>query len=189
MTFTDYIFDLALIGIVLLQIRGRRLSAKTLLIPVAIVAYVADQYLKGIPTGHNDLVLEIGCAAIGATLGALAGVFTSVKPGSDGRLVSKAGAVAAILWVLGVGARFAFQLYATHGGGASIERFSAAHGINGSEAWTAALILMAIGEVVFRTGVIVWKAYGRKAFPEASAPIAVASEPVASIMSNGGSAA
>lgn len=154
MTLTDYILDIALIAIVLLQVRGRRLTIKSLLIPLAIVAYVAHSYLHGIPTAGNDLVLVVGATLVGTALGALCGVFTRVTPDAEGVPVAKAGAVAAILWVLGVGLRFAFQLYATHGGGDEIMRLSASYHITSSETWVAALLLMAIGEAVARTAVL-----------------------------------
>jgi len=149
MTTTDYVLDIALIAIVLLQIRGRRLTPRSQLIPLAIVAWAAG----------NDLLLVIGCAAVGTVLGTLCAVFTSVRPDTQGFPVAKAGVVAAVLWILGVGARFAFQLYATHGGQAAIARFSLAHDITSSEAWTAALVLMALCEVVARVGILAWRGY------------------------------
>jgi hypothetical protein len=171
MSLTDYALDLALIGLVFLQIRGRRLSLRMMLIPVAIVAWVASNYLHGIPTAGNDLLLIGACSVVGCVLGILCGVFTSVKMGPQGYLISKAGIVAATLWVVGVGTRFAFQLYATHGGGNSILRWSASHNITSQEAWTAALVLMAIGEVLCRTAVIGWRGYqlSKQITPDAGA--------------------
>jgi hypothetical protein len=159
MTFTDYLLDLSLIAIVFFQIRGRRITIPSMLIPLGIVAWAADNYLKGIPTSGNDLVLVAGCAAVGALLGIGSALFTSVTPDAQGFPVAKAGVVAAVLWVLGVGSRFAFQLYVTHGGQGAIERFSATHGITSSEAWTAALVLMALCEVVARVAIIAWRGY------------------------------
>ncbi|MGA2520657.1 MAG: hypothetical protein ABSG81_07550 [Acidimicrobiales bacterium] len=37
MTFTDYLLDIALIAIVVFQIRGRRLTTRSLVLPLAIV--------------------------------------------------------------------------------------------------------------------------------------------------------
>jgi hypothetical protein len=159
MTTSDYVLDIALIAIVLLQVRGRRLTPRSQLIPLAIVAWAADNYLHGIPTAGNDLVLIAGCAAVGTVLGTLCALFTSVRPDAQGMPVAKAGVVAAGLWILGVGARFAFQLYATHGGQPAIARFSLAHDITSSEAWTAALVLMALCEVVTRVGILAWRGY------------------------------
>jgi hypothetical protein len=158
MTFTDYLIDISLIAIVLFQVRGRRITTRALLLPVGIVSFVAYQYLRGIPTAGNDLLLVIGCAALGALLGGLAGRFTSVTADANGIPVAKAGVVAAALWILGTGGRLAFQVYATHGGGAAIERFSVAHSITTVTAWTSALVLMALSEAVVRTGILGWRA-------------------------------
>lgn len=175
MTFSDYLIDFALIGLVLLQVRGRRLTTRALVLPLGIVAYVANQYLHGVPTAHNDLVLVGALTVVGATLGGLAGRFTSVTRAADGSIMAKAGVTAAGLWILGTGGRLVFQLYATHGGGPSIMRFSAAHGITSPETWTAALILMALSEVVMRTAVLAWRSHAlRQGAPVAAATAAPA---------------
>jgi hypothetical protein len=161
MTLTDYLVDFLLIGLVLLQVRGRRLTLHSFLLPLVLVGWAAVTYLKAVPTGGNDVVLIAGCAAAGATIGALCAAFTSVKWDGSSIPMAKAGAIAAVLWVVGVGTRLAFQLYATHGGGPAIERFSVAHHITGNAAWTAALVLMAISEVVARSGGLLLRAYLR----------------------------
>jgi hypothetical protein len=159
MTFSDYLIDITLISIVLIQMRGRKLTLHSLLLPVGIVGYVAVTYLKAIPTNGNNLFLIVGCAAVGATLGGLAAHFTAVRVNGEGIPVAKAGLLAAGLWILGTGGRLAFQLYASHGGAASIEHFSAAHAISAATAWTAALILMAISEATVRTSVLAWRGH------------------------------
>lgn len=159
MTATDWIIDLALISVVLVQVRGRRLTLRSTLLPVALCVWAAIVYLHGVPTAGNDLVLAAGAAALGVTLGTLAGVATKVTVGAGGYPFAKAGAVAAVLWVAGVGTRLAFQLYATHGGAGAVARFSAAHSITSVEAWVAALLLMAFGEVLARTAVVTYRAH------------------------------
>lgn len=159
MTITDYVLDIGLIALVLLQVRGRRLTVRNMLLPFGIMAWAADNYLTGVPTSGNDLVLIAVAVAAGVTFGTVAGWFTRVAADGRGGIVAKAGIVAAVAWVLGVGTRLAFQLYATNGGGAAIGRFSVAHHITGAEPWTAALILMAIGEVVSRALIIGARAY------------------------------
>jgi hypothetical protein len=159
MTFTDYAIDVVLIGLVAFQVHGMRLTRRALVLPAVIVGIVAMNYLKTIPTAGNDLFLIVGLAAVGATLGSLAGLFTSVRQDSSGTPVAKAGALAAILWVLGVGSRFAFQLYVSHGGLPTLARFSSAHDITSGTAWTAALVLMALSEVVCRQAIIVFRAH------------------------------
>ena len=65
MSTTDYLLNGALVALVLLQVRGRRLTTWMLLRPIGIVAVIASFYLHGIPTQGNDLVLVV----IGATAG------------------------------------------------------------------------------------------------------------------------
>lgn len=159
MTFSDYLIDISLIAVVLLQVRGRRLTLRSLLLPLAICAWAASNYLHGIPTAGNDVPLLVIGAGVGITLGALAGLWTKVTAGADGHPFAQAGLLAGILWVAGVGSRFAFQLYASHGGAGAIARFSAAHTITSSKAWVAALLFMAIGEALARTTVVAFRGY------------------------------
>jgi hypothetical protein len=180
MTTSDYILDLALIGIVFLQIRGRRLSAYSLLTPIIIVAVVARTYLTSVPTSGNDLLLIGAGAAVGIALGAGAGLFTKLTRDTEGQLMATAGWAAAVLWVVGVGSRFAFQEYASHGGGAPLAHFSAHHDITTMQAWVAALVLMALGEALTRTAVLGARAFGpallptrRPAAPPAGTPTAM----------------
>lgn len=155
MTTTDWILDLALIGVVVFQVRGRRLTTRWLILPVVIVSWAAIEYLRAFPTGGNDLWLIGLSTALGLVLGALCGIFTTVRLTADGAPFAQARVLAAVFWVLGVGLRFAFQLYATHGGGAAIVRFSAQHQITSIQAWVTSLLLMAIAEVLART-VVLW---------------------------------
>lgn len=156
MTTTEYLLNLALVGLVVLQIRGHKVTRARLLVPVVLTVWACSQILRSVPTAGNDLVLETTLALTGATLGILAGLATSVRRDGPGAF-AKAGAVAAVLWVLGIGARVAFSLWVTHGGAPSVARFSAAHHITSGHAWAAGFILMAMVEVIVRTAVLVLK--------------------------------
>ncbi len=153
MTLFDYLFPLLPILSVVRQVRGRRLGWFQLAWPLALAAWAAVKYLHGFPASGGSLLLVIACAAAGVALGLLAGAFTRVYPGPDGTLIARATAAAIALWVLGTIGRLVFGLYAQHGGGPAIASFSAAHGIS-VRAWGAALILMALCEVVGRTIVL-----------------------------------
>src|SRR5579862_6621871 len=157
MSITEYLLNGALVGLVFLQLRGRRLTARNLLLPVAIVGWVAMSYLHGIPTAGNDLVLVVLGALAGLLLGTGCGLATVVVRRADGATIAKAGPLAAVLWVAGIGARVAFSLYATNGGGPAIERFSIAHAITSPRAWVGGLVLMALAEVLSRTALVAWK--------------------------------
>jgi hypothetical protein len=156
MTTTEWITDIALLLLVLRQIREARLTLTQLAIPLAIVAYVAHHYLHSIPTAGNDLVLILTLVAVGATLGIAGGIYTRVRVDGPATLV-QAGVISAALWVIGMSARMGFQLWSQNGGAGSIERFSVAHQITSDQAWVAALVLMALTEVVTRLATIVYR--------------------------------
>ncbi|HXQ59771.1 MAG TPA: hypothetical protein VN799_06720, partial [Acidimicrobiales bacterium] len=115
MTTSDYLLNLTLVGLVVLQVRGHKITRARLIFPLAATAWVGSQYLHTIPTAGNDAVLEIGLALIGAGLGVAAALATTIRRDGSGA-IAKAGLLAATLWVLGIGARVGFSLWVTHGG-------------------------------------------------------------------------
>ncbi|QMU77642.1 hypothetical protein GXW83_20030 [Streptacidiphilus sp. PB12-B1b] len=146
----DYLINAVLVLLVIRQVRGSRLDLLNLVLPLAITGFVAFQYLRSIPTAGNDLVLITVLASVGVLLGVGAALATRLRLGADGVPFAKAGVVAAVLWVVGIGFRMAFSFESTHGEGAAIDRFSLQHSITSGQAWVAALVLMALGEVVSR---------------------------------------
>jgi hypothetical protein len=177
MTSTDWIIDIALLLIVLRQLREARLTAKTVILPAALVAYAASHYLHNIPTAGNDVVLIAAFTAVGAVFGLFGGLLTKVRA-SEGNAYVKASAGAAALWVTSMGFRLGFAVWSSHASGlASLTRFSAAHDITSGEAWTAALILMAFGEVAVRLGIIVLRGYVRAERSRTVAPLAASRIP------------
>ncbi|MEY9969121.1 hypothetical protein ABIA33_007208 [Streptacidiphilus sp. MAP12-16] len=154
MSVTEYLLNAVLVLLVVRQIRGSRLDLVNLVLPLAITGFVGFQYLRDIPTAGNDLVLIGLLTSVGVLLGAAAAATTRLTFDKDGVPFARAGVVAAALWVLGIGFRMAFAYASTHGAGPSIGRFSARHAITGGQAWVAALVLMALGEVVTRLVVL-----------------------------------
>lgn len=155
MTITDYLLDTTLILIVLRQIKERRMDLKFVLMPLIIVAIAARSYLHSIPTGGNDLVLIGTLAALGGAFGLASALTTRVRHDGGAHALARASVISAGLWVLSMSLRMAFQIYATHGGAGRIAEFSMNHHITSGNAWTAALVLMAVAEVVTRTGTLV----------------------------------
>jgi len=151
---TTYILTAALVLAVVRQLRGSKLAGPSLFVPLAIVAYVTMQYLRAIPTSGNDLELVGVGTVTGIVLGSLCGLHTLVYRDHENVPYARATGIAAALWILGVTARLAFSLYAQHGGGATLAHFSVAHALT-AQAWIAALVLMALAEVVSRTAVLV----------------------------------
>jgi hypothetical protein len=153
MSLTDYLLDTALVLLVFRQLRESRFTRRTVLLPVVICAVVAQQYLHSLPTAGSDLLLVGVLTLVGLTLGTASGLTTRVRRDAAGAAWVKAGGAAAILWVLGMGSRFAFSVWVSHGGGPTIGRFSAEHGLTAA-GWTAALVLMALAEVLSRTALL-----------------------------------
>jgi hypothetical protein len=154
MTTTDYLIDSALVLLVLLQIKERPLSTRALLRPLVILAIAVATYLHGIPTAGNDLVLLFVLATTGAAIGIASGVTVKMRPGRAGEALMRTGWISGFFWVLGMGSRFAFIYWISHTGAASIASFSAQQSITSGEAWTAALLGMAVFEVLGRTAVL-----------------------------------
>ncbi len=153
MTTTDYLIDSVLVLLVLLQIKERTLTTKTLIRPLVIVAVAAANYLHGIPTTGNDLVLVAVLVITGGAIGLASAQTVLMRVGPDGEVLARAGWSSGFFWVLGMGSRFAFIFWITHSGASTLGQFSAQHGITGS-AWTVALIGMAICEVVSRSALM-----------------------------------
>jgi hypothetical protein len=151
MTTTDYLIDATLVLLVLLQIKERELTIRSLIRPLVILSIAVFTYLHGIPTAGNDLILVAVFALTGALIGVASGQTVIMRRGPGGEVLARAGWASGFLWVLGMGSRFAFLIWATHGGVSTIASFSAQHSITSPEAWTVALLAMAVFEVCGRT--------------------------------------
>jgi hypothetical protein len=151
MTITDYLIDSALVLLVVQQMRERTLTTRSLVRPLVIVGIAVANYLHGIPTAGNDLVLVGVLASVGAAIGIASGRTVVMRRGRAGEVLARAGWASAVLWVLGMGSRFAFAVWASNGGGPAVAHFSAANSITSNEAWTVALLAMAVCEVCGRT--------------------------------------
>lgn len=173
MTNTDWIIDIALVLIVFRQLREEAISKATFIIPIAMISFAAKNYLHGIPTAGNDLVLIALFTSVGVVFGLLGGLLTRVRA-KQGGIYIKATAGAAGLWVASMGFRLGFAVWSSHPSGAAhLTSFSINHHITG-QAWVTALILMAFGEVIVRLGTIAvraWILHTRSA--QSAAPVEV----------------
>ncbi|MFK4101120.1 hypothetical protein ACI2L1_13785 [Streptomyces sp. NPDC019531] len=155
MTISDWLIDVALLLVVFRQLREERLTLRTVLLPLALITWTGATYLHHIPTAGNDPLLIGLFAGIGVAFGLAGGLITRVRF-ADGHIRVRATLGAAALWVVSMGFRLGFAVWSSHpSGGAAVARFSADHDITSGQAWVAALVLMAFGEVIVRLGVIV----------------------------------
>jgi hypothetical protein len=142
----------------------RPLTTHSLLRPILLVAGAVVVYLHSIATGGNDLVLVGALALLGLLLGTAAEQTTFLRRRQDGVVLARAGWLAGICWVLGMGLRFAFLLWISHGGGPSLAHFSATHAIT-SAAWSPGLLAMAVGEVLGRSALLLARRHRARVAP------------------------
>ena len=149
-----YLINALLVLLVVRQVREHQLDLRALAVPVVAVGAAAVMFLHAVPGGGSDIALDLACLSAGAAMGAIGGLATHLRAGADGRPLGRAGVLAAGMWIAGVGARMVFYFAAIHGAGPAIARFSIAHHITGSAAWTAALVMMALADVLTRLVVV-----------------------------------
>jgi hypothetical protein len=165
MTTLNYIIDSVLVLLVLLQIKEHPVTNVQLIRPFVVVAVAVVSYLHGVPSGGNDLVLVGALALLGALIGTMSGTTTHMRRGPSGETLLRTGPLGVFFWVLGMGSRFAFIIWFTHSGAADVTHFSATHSITSREAWTVALLAMAVCEVAGRTAVIAHRRYPIESAP------------------------
>ncbi len=154
MSITDYVIDILLILVIFRQVRPHQLTPRAALLPLVLLAVAGIIYLRPFTLGGNDLALILILAAVGVVLGVLSGLADRIWFDQEQRLMFRAGVISVITWVAGMGFRFGFAYYAYHGGGPAVASFSVRHDIAGAGIWTAALVLMAFGQVLARVGVL-----------------------------------
>ena len=158
MTITDYLINAVFVLIVFRQARERELDLRSVIIPLAVVAYVAHLYVHSIPTAGNDLVLAAALGAVGLTLGVASGFATHVRAGENGLAVARVGWIAGVLLIAGIGSRMVFAFALSHGAHHAVVSFSIAHQI-GAAAWPVALVMMALLEVSTRIAIVQFRGH------------------------------
>jgi hypothetical protein len=169
MTTSDYLINAMFLFVVLRQARERKLDLRSLLGPLAAVAFVASNYVHTIPNSGNDLLFAGLLALAGLTLGVLSGLATSVRSGSDGNACARVGWVAGFLLIAGIGSRLVFAFALSHGAGPAVRNFSVSHQISAT-AWPLALVAMALLEVATRLAIVHLRGLRAR---NAAAPVAV----------------
>ena len=151
MSTTDYVVDILLIVVIFRQLRPRPYTLRTAILPIGIMVWAGFHYLHGFEVAGNDLFLITLLALSGLALGVASGATTFMWLDERSGVLGRVGFYACLTWIIGMGSRFAFAVYASSsGGGARVAEFSRDHAISGSQAWTTALVAMAFAEVLAR---------------------------------------
>jgi len=103
MNINMYVINAILVLMVVRQIREHSLDLRALAVPVLAVGAAAVMFLHSVPGGGSDIALELLGVSAGAAMGAVGGLATRLRRGADGRAAGRAGALAASMWVAGVG--------------------------------------------------------------------------------------
>ena len=130
---------------------ARKVSRFRLLRPVLLAGSIVPLFLEAFATRGTGLALEIGGAVAGVLLGLTAAGLMSVRrEPATGRLVTRAGAAYAALWIAVVAARSCFSIGAVHWFNHPLTTWMADHQVTAA-AITDTLVLMAVGMTVART--------------------------------------
>ncbi len=166
---TNYLINAVFVLIVLSQARERELDRRSVIIPLAVLVYVAQMYVHSIPTAGNDLVLVAALGTVGLTLGVASGLATHVRAGENGLAIARIGWLAGALLIAGISSRMVFVFAIHYGARHAVASFSMAHQI-GAAAWPVALVMMALLEVGTRIAIVQLR--GRRAMQSSDTAIA-----------------
>ena len=167
MTTPQYLLNLGLLAFVLWANLGTRTVTRSrLALPLLLVVVAGAVFLRHVPQAGHDVALEAVGVVTGCALGLVAAALVRVGRDGAGRLVMRAGAAYAVLWVAVIGGRVLFAYGAEHWFPAAIGRFSMTHQITGADAWTAAFVLLSLSMVLARvaaSGLLIARATRRPA--------------------------
>ena len=157
MSTTDYLLAVAAIALVLWNMRPHPLTDRRLRRPLIIAAIVAVSFLHGVPTTGADGALVLIGVLVGAACGLCGALATRLRiDPASGAVIAAATPLAYGVTLVAFGGRLAFAIAATNGLGPAIARFSQSAGIHSQQAWVAALVLMAVADLVVRA-LVLWQ--------------------------------
>jgi hypothetical protein len=154
-----WIINLVVLAAVLESDLGyRKIGSFRLARPLLMAGGIVPLFLKSPASAGNGLALEIAGTGFGILLGLLAGSLMTVGYNPiKAKVYSRAGFAYAALWTIVIAARLYFVYGSNHIFSAQIGRWMATNHIT-VDALTDALILMAVGMLVARTGTLIAKA-------------------------------
>lgn len=155
MSTTDYLLAAGTLALVFWNMRPHALTGRRLRRPLIVAAIVCMTFLHGVPTAGADGALVLLGVLTGAACG-IAGALATRLELHDGEVIAAATPFAYAVTGLAFGGRLAFAIAATNGLGPAIGRFSQSVGIHSQQAWVAALVLMAVSDLVVRA-LVLWQ--------------------------------
>jgi hypothetical protein len=130
---------------------ARKVSSFRLLRPLLMTATIVPMFLAAVATHGTGLALEIGGGVAGVLLGVTAaGLLNVRREPASGRVVTRAGAAYAALWIAVIAARSCFSIGAVHWFNHPLGTWMISNQVSGA-AITDTLIFMALGMTLART--------------------------------------
>lgn len=130
---------------------ARKVTRLRLLRPLLLAASIVPLFLEAVATHGTGLALEIGGGIAGVLLGvAAAGLMSVRRDPATGRVVTRAGAAYAGLWIAVIAARSCFSIGAVHWFNHPLTTWMAGNQVTGA-ALTDTLVIMAVGMALART--------------------------------------
>lgn len=130
---------------------ARKLSRFRLLRPLLLSVSIVPMFLEALATQGTGLALEIGGGVAGVLLGLAAVSLMSIRrEPATGRLVTRASAGYAALWIAVIAARSCFSIGAAHWFNHPLATWMIDHQVSGA-AITDTLIVMAVAMTLTRT--------------------------------------
>ena len=130
---------------------ARKVTRLRLLRPLLLAASIVPLFLEAVATHGTGLALEIGGGIAGVLLGvAAAGLMSVRRDPATGRVVTRAGAAYAGLWIAVIAARSCFSIGAVHWFNHPLATWMAHDQVTGA-AITDTLIIMAVAMTLART--------------------------------------
>ncbi len=130
---------------------ARKLSRLRLLRPLFLSASIVPLFVEAIATHGTGLALEIGGGVAGVLLGlAAASLMRIRREPVSGRVVTRAGAPYAVVWIVVIAARSCFSIGAVHWFNHPLATWMGNHQLTGA-AITDTLIIMAVAMTLART--------------------------------------
>jgi Flp pilus assembly protein protease CpaA len=168
MTLQIWILIIAVfVAVVFLRLGRHRYTRRQRIVSLAVVAVLVLNYVRGMPTTGNDVLLEMACLALGALFGVAMLAVTSVEEDTTtGEVWVRAGIAYLLLWVILLGSRVVFAYSATGWARQDVGHYFIRNHLSFT-AITPAFVLMTIGSVgVFAIGLAlraITTSAGRKA--------------------------
>ncbi|MEU7640116.1 hypothetical protein AB0C11_29180 [Streptomyces sp. NPDC039016] len=155
---TALIASVTILGIILATDLGhRRLTNMRMLRSLIAVAIVIALFVHSLPTGGNDISMQLAGIGIGVICGLIAGALLPAERAADGGIYTTGGIGYGVLWIVISSSRVLFAYGSEHWFSQGIITFSIDYELSGQDVYANTFVFMSLAMVLARTGVLLSK--------------------------------